>query len=209
MPFTLRTITISLALAVCVAGCGSSSSSSTHAAGTASGGKSTSRPSAPTRPLILHASRTFSLPDAREGTATALFGSSIIVNGGISSAGSSTSTSFHVDPVGGISSGAPLPSPIHDAAAAQLAGRLLVLGGGGETSAGTPTPRAWSVDPASHAVTPLPDLPVPTDHAAGAVLGGRFYLLGGLRNGVFTNAVLSWAPGDRRWRTAGHLPTAL
>jgi N-acetylneuraminic acid mutarotase len=80
---------------------------------------------------------------------------------------------------------------------------------GGETTSGAPTAAVWSLDPATFRVTPLPSLPAPTDHAPGAVLNGRFYLLGGLRRGSFTDAILSWAPGERRWRTAGRLPSAI
>jgi N-acetylneuraminic acid mutarotase len=68
---------------------------------------------------------------------------------------------------------------------------------------------ASSLDPASGALTRLPDLPVPTDHAAGAALDGRFYLIGGLRDGVQTSAIISWAPGERRWQRAGRLPSPL
>jgi hypothetical protein len=58
-------------------------------------------------------------------------------------------------------------------------------------------------------VTRLPDLPAPTDHTAGAALGGRFYVIGGLRRGTFTGAILSWAPGETRWRESGRLPLAV
>jgi serine/threonine-protein kinase PknK len=283
-----------LALALWVAGCGSSSSSS-RATTVA---QHRHPPARKPPPVALRAAGPLSLPDAREGTATALYGGdAAIVSGGLSAAGVSTSTVFRIDSLGHASSVASLPGPIHDAAAAEVAGRLLVFGGGqfegsnrivqvlpgqprqvgtlpqalsdldagaignvayvaggwngsatnpdiyaarpdgsvirvgtlpigvrypavgalggklvvagGETSAGTPTTTASVFDPATGRVTGLPALPVPTDHAAGAVLGGRFYLIGGLREGVFTDAILSWAPGDSRWRLAGHLPAAL
>ena len=59
------------------------------------------------------------------------------------------------------------------------------------------------------AITRLPRLPVPTDHAAAVTLGGRFYVIGGLRDGTLTRAIVSWAPGETRWRQAGRLPVAL
>ncbi len=102
---------------------------------------------------------------------------------------------------------AELPLGVRYPAAASLAGRVIVAGG--ETTSGTPTAAAWSLDPATFRVTPLPSLPAPTDHAPGAVINGRFYLLGGLRRGSFTDAILSWAPGERGWRTAGRLPSAI
>jgi N-acetylneuraminic acid mutarotase len=102
---------------------------------------------------------------------------------------------------------AELPLGVRYPAAAALAGHVIVAGG--ETTSGAPTPAAWSFDPATGAVTPLPSLPAPTDHAPGAAINGRFYVLGGLRRGTFTDAILSWAPGERRWRTAGRLPRAI
>jgi hypothetical protein len=102
---------------------------------------------------------------------------------------------------------AQLPLGVRYPAAAPLAGHVIVAGG--ETTSGTPTTDAWSFDPATDKVTALPSLPAPTDHAPGAVINGRFYVLGGLRRGSFTDAILSWAPGESRWRTAGRLPSAI
>ncbi len=285
-------------LALGLAACGSSSSG-THSTGATTDHPADQRPVHKRAPAVaLRPSATLSMPAAREGTATALVGGNgVFVSGGLSAADQSTSTVFRIDPRGGASIAAPLPSPIHDAAAAEISGRLLVFGGGqfegsnrivqvlpgpprqigtlpqalsdldaaaigsqayvaggwngsqtnpeifatqadgaitpvgklpigvrypavgalagrlivagGETSAGTPTSIASIFDPTTHRVTRLPDLPVPTDHAAGAVLNGRFYLVGGLRDGVFTDAILSWAPGESRWRAAGHLPAGL
>jgi len=114
---------------------------------------------------------------------------------------------YAVQPSGTVRTAGRLPVGVRYPAAAVLDGRVIVAGG--ETASGDPTVAAWSLDPATGGVTRLPDLPAATDHASGAVLGGRFYLLGGLRRGVFTRAVLSWAPGERSWREAGRLPVAL
>ena len=237
------------------------------------------------------------LPEARSGIAAATFDGSIVVSGGLSPAGQSTSTVFQLGAQGASRSAAMLPGPVHDAAAAELAGRLLLFGGGqfegsdrivsvmpgpprvigrlpqalsdldavtigrlayvvggwngstanaqiyavtstghvtragrlplgvrypaaaalggrmivagGEQSTGAPTRQAWSFDPATETVVRLPDLPVATDHAAAATVGGRLYVLGGLRGGAFTDAIVSWAPGERRWHAAGRLPSAL
>jgi N-acetylneuraminic acid mutarotase len=245
--------------------------------------------------VTLRVARTLGrLPEARSGIAASPFGSSIFVAGGLSAAGTSTDTVFRIDPAGTALTAGSMPSPIHDAAAAQVTGRLLVFGGGqtegsdrivqvlppparligalpqplsdldavtvgsvtyvlggwngsvpnpdiyavqptgvastvgtlpfgvrypgaaalggrviiagGETAASTPTSDAWSFDTSTHKLTRLPNLPVPTDHTTAAVLNGRFYLIGGLRQGVFTNAIISWAPGESSWRSAGHLP---
>lgn len=281
------------------AGCGSSSSSTSPAvsAGIRHRNKNVQAASSPA-PVTLRVARALGpMPAARSGIAASAFGTSIVVSGGLSAAGASTDTVIRIDPSGSASTAGTLPSPIHDAAAAELGGRLITLGGGqlegsdrivqvmpapahqigtlpqalsdlvatsignvvyvvggwsgtvpnqdiyaiqshrtparvgsipvgvrypavaalggrviiagGETAASTPTAAAYSFDPTTRALAHLPDLPVPTDHSAGAVLNGRFYLLGGLRNGAFTDAILSWAPGESRWHNAGHLPAAV
>jgi hypothetical protein len=100
-----------------------------------------------------------------------------------------------------------LPLGVRYPAAAPLAGHMIIAGG--ETTSGTPTAAAWSFDPLTSRVMRLPRLPAPTDHAPGAALNGRFYLLGGLRQGSWTSSILSWRPGERRWRSAGKLPAAV
>lgn len=116
-------------------------------------------------------------------------------------------TIYAVRRSGSVSVAAQLPAGVRYPAAGALDGHLILAGG--ETAAGSPTRRAWSYDPATGTLRRLPELPFPTDHTAGAALDGRFYVLGGLRSGVFTSAILSWAPGESRWRAAGRLPAAL
>lgn len=99
---------------------------------------------------------------------------------------------------------ASLPLGVRYPAAASLGAKVIIAGG--ETAGGQPTTGAWAFDPATGQVSSLPELPAPTDHAAGAVLRGRFYLIGGLRRGAFTDAILTWAPGERSWTPAGRLP---
>jgi N-acetylneuraminic acid mutarotase len=122
--------------------------------------------------------------------------------------GSSTNPAVYaVQPGGGVSTVGRLPLGVRYPAVTALGGRVIVAGG--EMTSGNPTRRAWSFDPATGQVTRLPDLPAATDHTAGATLNGRVYVLGGLRDGVFTRAILSWAPGETRWRASGELPQAL
>lgn len=289
-------------LSLTVAACGGSSAhpaaTTTATTSARAAAHSAARPQRATAPVRLVPAQTLaSLPEARSGVAAAAFGDGIVVAGGLSPAGVSTDTVIRLAPHATPRSASPLPGPVHDAAATEVGGRLLLFGGGesegsdrivsvapgtprvigtlpqalsdltavaiggrayvvggwngtatnrdiyavsatgrvttvgrlelgvrypaaaaldgrvivagGETTAGTPTTRAWSFDPASGRVTRLPDLPAPTDHTEGAVLGGRFYLLGGLRAGSFTRAILSWAPGESRWRAAGHLNRAV
>ncbi len=288
-----------------LAGCGgsgdratsSTASSATVASSSAASSTTvtTSARAAPT--LALSPGRRLALPAARAGAAVATFRGRVIVAGGLSGADVSTDTVFELQPSGRVASLTPLPSAIHDAAAATLGNRVLAFGGGvsegsdhivqvlpgrprrvgtlpqalsdlvaaeiggtayvaggwngtatnrtiyavtatarvhragalplgvrypaaaaldgrlvvagGETTSGAPTTEAWSFDPRTGAVARLPRLPVPTDHAAGVTLNGRFYSIGGLHGGTLTPAIVSWAPGEPRWRRAGVLPVAL
>ncbi len=285
-------IAAALGIILLAAGCGSKHAASKPS--TAPSARHAAAPPRPSAPVGLRVRRTLSLPAAREGMAATSYAGSMFVSGGISSAGVSTDTVFRVDAGGSARVAATLPGPIHDAAAAPVAGRLLVFGGGqsegsnrifqvmpgsprlvgslpqalsdldaatigdtayvaggwngtatnpdiyeaqgrgaitrvgtlplgvrypavaaldgrlvvagGETTGGTPTTTVSMFDPATRRTTRLPALPVPTDHAAAAVLNGRLYLIGGLHNGVFTDAIMAWAPGQRAWRSAGRLP---
>ncbi len=146
------------------------------------------------------------LPQALSDLVAVAAGSTAYVVGGWN--GSNTNSSIYAStPAGRISQVGTIPLGVRYPAVADLGGRVIVAGG--ETSAGTPTTNVWGFDPATKRTTALPKLPVPTDHGSAAALNGRFYLVGGLRNGVFTNAIISWAPGERHWRAAGHLPAAI
>ena len=146
------------------------------------------------------------MPQALSDVAAATIGSVAYVVGGWN--GSSTNPQIYaVQPTGQVTTVGTLPLGVRYPGVGALGGKLIVAGG--ETTDGTPTTTASIFDPATRTVTRIPALPVPTDHTAGAVLNGRFYLIGGLRNGVFTDAIISWAPGESHWRPAGHLPVAL
>jgi hypothetical protein len=286
-----------IGIGVGAAGCGSSSPARPTSTRTQSITTASSTPAREPRPARLEAAGAFALPAARSGIAAAAFGSSIVAIGGLSPAGVSTTTVFRIDGRGVAGDTLQLPSAVHDAAAEEISGRLLLFGGGrsegsdrivavlpapprligrlpqalsdldavplgevvyvvggwngsltnreiyavrsngtvthagnfptgvrypaagavggrlilagGETTSGDPTSSAWSFDPATGRLARLPDLPFPTDHAAGASLAGRFYVVGGLRRGLFTSAVLSWAPGESHWHAAGQLPAPL
>jgi hypothetical protein len=286
---------IAVALAIVLAACGTSSPSTSATSAPAAATAKHRRASLPAGPL--HATGSLTLPAARSGIAASVLGGRIIVSGGLDDAGISTDTVLGIDSAGRTSTLAALPVPVHDAASAVLAGRLVLFGGGqsegsdrivqvhpgaphllgnlpqplsdltattigstayvaggwngadtnrniyavsragsvspcasipqgvrypavgavggrliiagGETASGSPTADAWSFDPASGRVARLPSLPVPTDHTSGIALGGTFYVLGGLRDGAFTESIVSWRPGQERWHAAGRLPSAL
>jgi len=150
--------------------------------------------------------RVGTLPQALSDLVAAEVGGTAYVAGGWN--GTATNrTIYAVTSAGRVRRAGTLPLGVRYPAAAALGGRLILAGG--ETTSGAPTGAAWSFDPQTGAVARLPRLPEPTDHAAGVTLNGRFYSVGGLRRGTLTAAIVSWAPGERRWRRAGTLPVAL
>ncbi len=143
------------------------------------------------------------LPQSLSDLAAATIGSTAYVAGGWNG----TDTNRHIYrvlPAGSVSPLASIPQGVRYPAVGALGGRLIIAGG--ETASGSPTTHAWSFDPASDSVTRLPNLPAPTDHTSGIALGGTFYVLGGLRDGAFTDSIISWRPGQRHWEAAGRLP---
>ena len=142
--------------------------------------------------------RVGTLPQALSDVVAAEIGGTAYVAGGWN--GTSTNpTIYAVTSTGRVRRAGTLPLGVRYPAAAALGGRLIVAGG--ETTSGAPTRNAWSFDPRTGAIARLPRLPEPTDHAAGVTFNGRFYSIGGLRRGTLTGAIVSWAPGERRWRT--------
>jgi hypothetical protein len=146
------------------------------------------------------------LPQPLSDLTATTIGADAYVAGGWN--GSATNRNIYAfKPSGAISSVATVPTGVRYPAAGTVDGRLIIAGG--ETSSGSPTARALEFDPASGRINSLPNLPAPTDHSSGIGFDGTFYLLGGLRNGTFTDQILSWSPGQRRWHRAGHLPAAI
>jgi Galactose oxidase, central domain len=143
------------------------------------------------------------LPQALSDLTATTIGSTAYVAGGFN--GTDTNSDIYaVSPVGKVTTPSTIPQGVRYPAVGALGGRLIIAGG--ETSSGSPTADVWSFDPASGHVAQLPSLPEPTDHTSGIALDGTFYVLGGLRNGAFTDAIVSWRPGQARWHSAGRLP---
>jgi N-acetylneuraminic acid mutarotase len=104
----------------------------------------------------------------------------IIVSGGLDQAGTSTNTVLSLDPEGRTSALATLPVPVHDAASAVLAERLLLFGGGESEG----SDRIVQVRPgAPHLVGRLPQ---PLSDLTATTIGSTVYVAGGW-NGTDTN----------------------
>ncbi|MFL5828826.1 MAG: Kelch repeat-containing protein [Solirubrobacteraceae bacterium] len=154
------------------------------------------------RPPSLHVIAHSALPSARSGGAATAIGHSVVFAGGLSDAGVSTATVFRYSPGGGALASTPLPSPIHDAAAAGLGDRVLVFGGG--VSEGS-----------DHIMQLLPGqprligtLPQALSDLVAAQIGDTDYVAGGW-NGAATNRDIYAVGRDARARPVARLPTGV
>ena len=122
--------------------------------------------------------------------------------GGLSDAGVSTGTVFRYSPGAGARASTPLPSPIHDAAAAVLGDRVLVFGGG--VSEGSD--RIVQLLPGRPRL--IGTLPQALSDLVAAQIGNTDYVAGGW-NGVATNRDIYAVGADVRLRTVARLPTGV
>jgi hypothetical protein len=117
---------------------------------------------------------------------------SLLLVGGLDSAGASTSRVSNIDPsTGRVSSEGTLAAPLHDAAGAVLRGRAFLFGGG-DTSTSSDVQK---LIPGATA-RPAGSLPTPRSDLAAAVLGGRAYVLGGYDGTSPSPEVLATADGS-------------
>ncbi len=134
--------------------------------------------------------------------------SDVYVLGGLDEAGSSASGVFRLDVGSGrLSSVGVVPSPFHDAAAAELGGRILVFGGG----AASGTDLVQSVDPETGSSSIVGHLPAALSDLTAATVtgpGSGVYLIGGW-DGVAANRTIWRTTDGRRFSAAGHLPAGL
>ena len=153
-----------------------------------------------------------SLPEAREGAATAVIGTTAYVIGGDTgttpvAAVLATTDGIHFSTV------ATLPTPVRDAAVAVAGGHIYVFGGLG--SSGAPVRTVQLIDPAGHRATAVGSLPEALAGATAATLGGVIYVAGGEtapHAGATLSAVATvwaWLPASSRAETAGQLPAAV
>jgi DNA-binding CsgD family transcriptional regulator len=99
------------------------------------------------------------------------------------------------------------PTPVTNAKAVVVGGKIYVPGGRGETHKSTnvveqfdPTLNAWQTEE---------KLPEPTSEYALAANEGRFYLFGGQSNEILLSSVLSFDPDIKVWTKETELPNAI
>lgn len=104
------------------------------------------------------------------------------------------------------STGAQMPTPRTEVAAAALDGQVFVAGG--FVADGSATDVVEVYDPSSDAWQDSTPLPEPLHHAGLASASGRLWVVGGYSaDGAPSDRVSSWAPGEGSWRSEPPLPT--
>lgn len=138
-----------------------------------------------------------SLPAPISGeTAVILRGGTLII-GGLDAGEASVSGVFRLDQTGKLRPAGSLSGPLHDAAATTLGDKVLVLGGGTETS--TDTVQALPVSAAAgHSATAavVGHLPAVRSDLSAVTIGAKAYVLGGYDGTTPDPAVLATADGS-------------
>ena len=135
------------------------------------------------------------------GEAAVPYRGDLLVLGGLDAANQSANGVFRLNPrTGGLASAATLPSPVHDAAAATVGQRVVVLGGG--TSSSTAAVEVVGTGGNGRVVG---QLPAPRSDLAAATIGGQIYVIGGYDGRTPSADVLRTSNG-RTFTTAARLP---
>jgi DNA-binding beta-propeller fold protein YncE len=128
-------------------------------------------------------------------------GHRIYLAGGLDSGGSSVAGVFSLNPAtGALAFLGSLPLRVHDAAAALIAGRLFVFGGGSTRA----TDAVQSFDLRSRKARVAGRLPAPLADVSAATIGGTTYLVGGWDGSRPSTAIYATTDGTH-FRTAAHL----
>lgn len=196
MPGTIRTVAPLVACLTVLAGCGGSSSpepTPKSAAGTARAKRTVTTEAAP----HLSARVDAHLPQPVSGEALLDGAGRLLVLGGLNSADESTDQIVSFTPGAGSQRAGSLAEAKHDLAAAALAGRELVFGGGGATELDT----VEEVSAGLSART-VGSLPAPRSDLAAITVGAAAYVLGGYDGSQPLAEVLRTSDGRRFTPTA-------
>ncbi|HET9678441.1 MAG TPA: hypothetical protein VFP21_13165, partial [Solirubrobacterales bacterium] len=169
--------------------------------GSGSSGGTDPAPSAtaPPKTLVARASKPLPAPIAGE-SAVAVPGGALIL-GGLDAGESSVGGVFLRSPSGRLSAAGSLSEPLHDAAATVLGGRVLVFGGGTETSTDVVQELPAEASPQATA-TVVGHLPAVRSDLSAVTIGSRAYVLGGYDGSTPDPAVLATADGSSFSRVA-------
>ncbi len=163
-----------------------------------SGGDGHSSPAEAPAKTVLVVRRAAPLPVPISGESVVGLSGGPLILGGLDSGEASVSGVFQLDATGAhLKQAGELVGPLHDAAAATLGDRVLVFGGGAETSSGEvqalPAP-GGSVSSGVLARV-VGRLPTPRSDLSAVAIGERAYLLGGYDGQAPLGSVLATADG--------------
>ncbi len=193
-------ICLALLAAACSATHGQEASRPARTAGSAASGAS-ARPGPPVRPALEVTSAAYQLPAGISREAVLPQGRDLLIAGGLTPQATSTDAVTRLDPATGQTSRAGrLASATHDAAAAMVGGRVMVFGGGEQTSVAA----VQAIRP-DGVTTVTGQLPGPRSDLSAVTVGGTVYLLGGYDGAAYDASVLATTDG-RRFRTVARLP---
>jgi hypothetical protein len=149
------------------------------------------------QPTFALTSRTLApLPAPISGESAAAVPGGMLVIGGLDSTEASVSGVFVLDTAGKLTPAGSLSGPLHDAAATAVGGRVLVFGGGTETSEDTVQSLPASSSPgAATTATVVGHLPAVRSDLSAVTIGNRAYVLGGYDGTTPDPSVLATTDG--------------
>jgi len=168
-----------------------------RALGGSSGGTSGSGAAdPPAAPKVLVAEAEKGLPAPISGEAAAAVPAGTLILGGLDESEASVEGIFSLGHSGGVQSAGSLAGPLHDAAATVLNGKVLVFGGGTETSTDQVQSLPASASPSTPATaTVVGHLPAVRSDLSAVTVDSRAYVLGGYDGTNPDPAVLATADG--------------
>lgn len=194
-----------LALAIAVTACSSKGSSPT--AGPPPPLPTSGQPGAVGHHLLVIARRAhWRLPASLSRLVAVPGEGGALLAGGLTPSGASSNRVLHLDPASGqIAAVGTVPEAFHDAAAATIAGRLLIFGGGVATSTDT----VQSFDEGGSTVgRVVGHLPAPRSDLSAVTIGSRVYILGGYTGVAQLSDVLETTNGTS-FATVAKLPVTV
>jgi hypothetical protein len=198
---TARRSPLLLGVIMAAAGCGSSAA---PRSGTEPGtSASTAGPAAPRPPRRLQVTTASArLPEGLSGEAIVPDRGGVLSIGGLDPSLVSTSGLLRIT-AGGVRAVGALATPLHDAAAAKLGGRVLVLGGGAATTIAD----VESIG-AHGGARVIGQLPTTRSDLSTALVGRRVYVLGGYDGTAVVSSILETIDG-RTFREVARLPVPI
>ena len=97
---------------------------------------------------------------------------------------------------------APAGDPRQEVGAAELNGKIYIVGGLPSTN------RVQEYDPATNTWRIVASLPIAVDHPGATSLGGKLYVMGGNTANGSTNALFEYDPATDQWTPRPSMPTA-